>query len=647
MNAPHQDQDGFEPTDDPLWTGPERVREMGYAVVDLLADLLGDPRARPAQNTATADELRARLHGPPPEAGRAFEEVLEQVRTEVLPFTNSTAHPSYFAFIPGAGTFPGALGDLLASALNIEGSAWLDSAGTSQLELTVLDWFRQWIGYPSEAEGVLLSGGSAANLTALACAREALVGPMRGDVVAYVSDQGHSSIARAARALGFRPDQLRVLPVDDEFRMRPDALEGAISADREAGRTPLVVCAAAGSTNTGAIDPLPELADVCAASGTWLHVDAAYGGFAALTERGRRWLAGIERADSVTLDPHKWLYQPFECGSLLVRDGELLERAFRIVPDYLKDARGEEVNFGDRNLQLTRMTRALKLWLSIGTFGLGAFRAAIDRALDLAALAERRVSASEDLELMRPARLGIVCFRRRFGDGRTETETEDHNRRLIMALERSGVGLVSSTRLRGRYAIRLCVLNHTTGERDVLRVLDWLEHADIGAEPPAAPALGDHQEPRADPHQALVATGESAGEARVEALRALGVLRGVDDDGLELLARASRVSTVREGEAVTTRWGGGRDFYVLLEGGVEVVVDGEVVRTLASGGFFGELAALDWGAGYGYTRLATVSATSPSRLLVVPPDVFNRLVAEVPALEERIREAARERLARS
>lgn len=645
--TPASDRTGIESIGDPLGTPPERLREMGYAAIDLLADLLNDPRARPAQNTATAEELRRRLHRPPPEEGRRFEDVLEQVRTEVLPFTNSTAHPAYFAFIPGSGTFPGALGDLLASSLNIEGSAWLDSAGTSQLELTVLDWFRQWIGYPPEAEGVLVSGGSAANLTALACAREALVGPMRDDVVAYVSDQGHSSIARAARALGFRPDQLRVLPVDGEFRMRPDALEGAIAADRQAGRMPLVVCAAAGSTNTGAIDPLPELAEVCAANGTWLHVDAAYGGFAALTERGRRWLEGIEHADSVTLDPHKWLYQPFECGSLLVRHGEHLEEAFRITPDYLKDARGGEVNFGDRNLQLTRVTRALKLWLSIGTFGLDAFRSAIDRALDLAVLAERRVAESEDLDLMRPARLGIVCFRRRFGGDRPEAEIEDLNRRLIQALERSGEGLVSSTRLRGRYAIRLCVLNHTSAERDVLGVLDWLESAGVETDAPPAVGLTDHQEPRADQHQALVTAGESAAEAGVEALRALELLGGVDDDLLELVLRASTVSTVGEGERLTTRWGGGRDFYVILEGSVRVELDGEVIRTLGPGGFFGELAALDWGAGYGYTRLANVIATSPLRLLVVPPDVFNRLLGEVPALDERVRDAARERLSRS
>ena len=243
--------EGSPPNGDPLAVDAERMREMAAAVVELLVERTADPRGRTAVTTATAQELAARLEGPAPESGRPFEEALAQLARDVLPFTSSTAHPGYFAYIPGSGTFPGALGDLLASALNIENSSWLDSAGPSQLELVVLDWFKEWIGYPAEAAGVLVSGGSAANLNGLACAREALAGTMSGELVIYASDQGHSSIARAARTLGFRPEQLRVLPVDDEFRMRPDALEGAIAADRAAGRIPLAVCAAAGSTNTG------------------------------------------------------------------------------------------------------------------------------------------------------------------------------------------------------------------------------------------------------------------------------------------------------------------------------------------------------------------------------------------------------------
>ena len=631
---------------DPLAVTPARMREMATAIVELLAEEEAGLRARPVVRRASPEELAEQIAAAPPEQGRPFEQVLDELRANVLPFGSRLGHPAYFAYIPGNSTFPGALGDLMASVLNIEASNWMDSSGLAQLELTVLGWFAEWIGYPAAAAGILVSGGSAANLTALACARESLVGPMRDDLVVYASDQSHSSVARAARTLGFRPEQLRVLPVDDEFRMRPDALAGAMATDREAGRRPLIVCASAGSTNTGAIDPLGELADACRANDTWLHVDGAYGGFAALTERGKRWLASIERADSITLDPHKWLYQPFECGCVLVREGRLLEEAFRIAPDYLKDARGAEVDFADRGLQLSRMARSLKLWLSIQTFGVGAFREAIERALDLAELAEHLVGESEELELLRPARLGIVCFRRRFGGDRSEAEVEALNRRLVSALEQSGEGLVSSTRLRGRYAIRLCVLNHTSTERDVRHVLDWLERSALDKQAPAAASV-DLQEPTADRHQPLVVGGDSADRVDPGELRALKVLDGLDDDQIELLAGTARTVQVEENERVTTRWGGGRDFYLILEGEARAEVDGEVVRTMRVGEFFGELAALDWGAGYGYTRLATVIATSPARLLVVPSDVFNRLVDEAPDFERRISEAVRERLPRS
>ena len=370
--------------------------------------------------------------------------------------------------------------------------SWMESAGPSQVELTVLDWFKDWLGYPRAAAGILLSGGSAANMTALACAREALLGPMSDRVVAYVSDQAHSSLARAARLLGFRPDQLRVVPVGDDLRLGAERLERAIAADVRAGRMPLFASVSAGATNTGAVDPLDELADVCRRHGVWLHVDAAYGGFAVLADRGREALRGIEAADSIALDPHKWLYQPMECGALLVRDGRLLRRAFEIVPDYLRDAAVEdgEVNFSDLGLQLTRGWRALKVWMSIQTLGLDAFRAAVDRCLDLAALAEARVRASDELELMSPASLGIVCFRRRFDGVDDEDELAELNAALVARLEATGEALVSSTRLHGRYAIRLCVLNHTSRAEDVEWVLDWFAAAARPALParPTAPA---------------------------------------------------------------------------------------------------------------------------------------------------------------
>jgi len=462
---------------------PEAMRQLGYRTVDFLVDLLADPRAVPATRGASPREMARRIDATQPAMAQDFESILDDLGRNVLPFASRCDHPGYFAFVPGSGTWPGALGDLIAGALNIYAGSWQESAGPSQVELVVLDWFKQWIGYPPQAAGVLVSGGSAANMTALACAREARLGAMSDRAVAYISDQAHSSMVRAARVLGFRPDQVRVLPVDDDFRMRPDTLVPAMAADRLAGRRPLFVAASAGSTNTGAVDPLSELAAVCRDENVWFHVDAAYGGFAALTERGRGWLSGIEPADSVTLDPHKWLYQPFECGSLLVRDGDLLRRAFEITPDYLKDAQAAagEVNFADLSIQLTRMSRAVKLWVSLRYFGIDAFRATVDRCLDLVHQAQERIEASADLELLRPASLGILCFRRSFADTDDEDEIARRNAALVAAFAGTGLGLVSSTRLRGRYAIRLCVLNHGSGPDDIERVL----HSARRAIPPA------------------------------------------------------------------------------------------------------------------------------------------------------------------
>lgn len=622
----------------PLALDRETMRALGYETIDMLVDLLCDDAA-PALRGATPDEMAARVDGAAPERPRPYGELLGQLRDDVLPFMSRLQHPAYFAYIPACPTFAGALGDLVDSAMNIDAGSWRQCAGPSHLELVVLGWFKQWIGYPETAAGVLVGGGSAANLTALHCAREALLGAMTDRVVAYVSDQTHSSIARAARALGFRPEQVRVLPTDDRYRLEPATLAAAMDADAAAGLQPLFAAAAAGSTNTGAIDDLPGLAEVCRARGAWLHVDAAYGGFAALTERGREWLAGIELADSVTLDPHKWLYQPIECGSLLVRDGDLLHRAFEIAPDYLKDTLVDhEVNFADRGLQLTRGSRAIKIWLSVGTHGLGAFRQAIDTSIDLAQLAERHVRASDALALVAPAALGIIAFRRRV-PGATEEELAELNAALVAAFERTGAGLVSSTRLRGRYAIRLCVMNHTSTAADVLRVLDWFATAPLAPRP--VPPAGD----AFDPERADIGEGW-LGPPQIDprALAALNLFEGVPAAVVARVAAWGRELVVATGDELVRRWSSARDFFVIVEGQADVERDGELLARLGPGDFFGEIAALDWGAGYGYARTASVTAATALRLFVLGPAHLGLLMRDAPALARRVEAARRERL---
>ena len=466
---------------DGLELDPETMRELGYRVVDLLVERIVSLDESRAWRGASRAEMESRLREPPPSRPTSFDEIVRRLQADVLPFTGHHDHPRFFGYVPSCPTWPGVLGDFLAAGANIFAGTWLQSAGASTVELVVIDWFRQWIGYGGQASGVLVPGGSLANLTAIACAREATAGGRGENAVVYLTPQGHSSVTRALRVLGFRSEQVRSIPVDDGLRLRPDALAAAMEADVSAGRQPFLVVANGGATNTGAVDPLVEVAAVCAERDAWLHVDAAYGGFALLTERGRRWLGGIERADSITLDPHKWLYQPYEAGCLLVREGSLLSRAFHILPEYLQDTAvgGVEVNFADRGLQLTRSTRALKLWMSLQYFGVDAFRAAIDRSLDLAVLAERRIEGSPELELLSPATLGIVCFRRRPPGLGDETALEALNADLDRRLAESGVGMVSSTRVDGRYALRLCVLNHRSGAEDVERVLDWLERAPL------------------------------------------------------------------------------------------------------------------------------------------------------------------------
>ena len=632
---------------DPLEVDPETMRLLGYQVVDWLVDRAQGRRDEPVIRRASSADMARRVPGTAPGSGQDLDEILRHLGEDVLPFRSRIDHPRYLAYVPGEGTWPGALGDLIASTYNIDVGNWMESAGPSRLETVVLRWFADWIGYPAESAGVLVSGGSAANLTAMACAREALVGAMSGELVAYVSEQGHSSLARAARVLGFGPEQVRVLPVDDTFRMRTDALEAAITADLAAGRRPLVVLAVAGTTNTGAVDDLPELAQVCGRYGVWLHVDGAYGAFAALTERGREALAGLELADSVTLDPHKWLYQPFECGALLVRRGHLLKEAFEIHPSYLQDttARDGATNYADHGLQLTRMSRALKIWMSLQYFGVDAFAAAIDRAMDLAEHAQRVIEAAPDLELLAPATLGIVGFRRHPPGRDDEEDLECANATLITDLAESGEGLVSSTRLRGRYAIRLCVLNHGTTTSDVDRVLDWLQTATF---PHAAQAAS----PATDAAVQGTKTADvGAGwpgpvAADLGQLRSQPLLADLEEDRLHWVASVGRRRLVAAGETVVRQWEIDRDFYLLLEGDADVYSQGRHLTTMQAGDFFGELAAMDWGASFGYPRLATVQASTDLVLLVLSDAELAQLMGSTPAVYRRIRAAAAVRAGR-
>ena len=626
---------------DPLALDPDTMRTMGYRVVDMLVERMTRLAAEPVLRMATRAEMEARIAEPPPEHGRDFGSLVDRLERDVLPYVGHFDHPRFFGYIPGAGTWPAALGDLIAAATNIDAGSWREAAGPVQLELTVLDWFRTWLGYPSDAAGVLVSGGSAANLAAIACAREALVGPMSPRIVAYTSDQTHSSLARAARHLGFRSDQIRVLPTDAELRIRPADLVAAMDADLAAERLPFLVSANAGTTSTGATDDLVALAGICRQRNVWLHVDGAYGGFAMLTDRGRAALAGIDLADSVTLDPHKWLAMPFEVGCLMVRRGEALEHAFELHPEYLQERLDGPriVNFADRGLQLTRASRAIKVWLALQTFGVDAFRTTIDRAMDLTIMAQRLIEADPRLELVTPASLSIVTFRRRGAPGASPADVDGLNQRVVGALARAGDVLLTSTTVDGRYVIRLCVLNHSSGESDVRHALERVAAAD-----PVEKGTGDATQPTSGRDAGLDLVWLRTHGFDAEHLRGVHGFEAVTDEQATRFLGNGHEETYGPGELVTERWAYARNFYLVVEGRLSVQIDGKEVNSLGPGDYLGEIAAIDWGRDFTYGRTATVIAADSSRLLALPAAALRELMTEVASIDREIRRTAGSRL---
>ena len=459
---------------------PETMRRLADKATQALIDRLeGLSDSRPWDGDFR-EVLEDKLGTPPPEHGRSAEEVLDQALRDVLPYAARLDHPRFFGFVPSAPTWPGIVADYLAAGFNINSCTWLVASGTSQLELVVVDWMRGWIGYPETAGGLLTSGGSAASVEALVTAREAAGHPERPAV--YMSDQSHSAQKRAALVAGVRRENIRLVPSDDAFRMDLARLRQSIADDRANGLHPVAVCANAGSAGTGAIDPLVPLAEFCESEGIWLHVDAAYGGFALVTPEGKELLAGIERADSVGMDAHKWFFQPYEGGALMVKDVTHLEDAFAIGNDVLQDTvwGANHPNFADRGLQLSRAPRALKIWMSVQTFGMAGFRAAVQEGLDLAHRAEAYIEASQVLELMTPVSLGIVCFRVNPGEGRDERSLDEVNRNVLAQVFWDELAFFSSTSLKGVFSLRMCIENHTTTWEDVRKTLELVERLGRG-----------------------------------------------------------------------------------------------------------------------------------------------------------------------
>lgn len=426
---------------------------------------------QPMHGTAGANKLAASLQEPIPTEGRSFESLLSQIFGRILPASLNTASPGYMAYIPGGGLMHSAISDLITSTANRFAGVWLAGPGLAAIEELVLQWFRDLIGFPSEGGGVLTSGGSIANLIAIVAARRTKLPTHFWNGILYTSSQTHHSVSKAAMIAGFPPENVREVCCDQYLRMRMDDLSTKVQKDREDGKIPFLVVGNAGTTNTGAVDPLREIADLCDREKMWFHVDAAYGGFFLLTDRGKSILAGIERAHSVTLDPHKGLFVPYGTGCIVVRNLENLRAAFRVEATYLPPEGTYDA--ADLSPELSRAARGLRIWLPLKMHGAGAFRELLDEKLDLAHDAADRLRKIPHLKLIEPE-LSLLAFR--LCPPKIEDKSLDAlNQELLSAINASQRVFLSGTKLQGSFFLRLCILSFRTHQDRVEELLELVE----------------------------------------------------------------------------------------------------------------------------------------------------------------------------
>ena len=449
----------------PLELSPDVMRSMLQRATEHIIEHIGSLSTQPMHATKGGRKLARGLAGPMPEHGVPFEKLFRSLFGQIIPASLNTASPGYLAYIPGGGIFHAAIADLIADATNRYVGVWIAAPGLAQIEENVIQWFAAMLGMPSTAAGLLLTGGSLANLVATITARREKLPPdfLRGTL--YTSEEAHHSVLKAALLAGILPEHVRSIPTDDQFRLQPEALAQAIRDDRSAGRLPFLIVASAGTTNTGAVDDLERIADIAATEACWLHVDAAYGGFFALTDRGRHALKGIERADSVTLDPHKGLFLPYGTGCLIVRDRESLRRAHAVPAAYMPPMQHDEglVDFCELGPELSRDARGLRVWLPFSMHGAGVFRDALDEKLDLARHAANELRKIPGVEIVAEPMLSLLAFRMRFPHV-TSNDEDARNRQWMSLVNQKQRVLLTGTTSKGRFLIRMCILSFRTHE---------------------------------------------------------------------------------------------------------------------------------------------------------------------------------------
>jgi len=470
---------------------PEEFREAAHRVADLAADYLDRLESYPVLPRTKPGDTRAKLAAAPPREPEPLDGILDDYRTIVEPNITHWQHPGFMAYFPSVASGPGILGEWLAAALNSNVMLWRNAPSSTEVEEVVVSWLRQMLGLPDAFDGMLTDTASISSLLSIVAARHAVPGLNARDeglagrrLRLYASTEAHSSIEKAAIVAGIGKAGVKRIPVDRTYAMHPDALASAIADDRASGWTPFCVVATLGTTSSTSIDPCAAIADVCAREKLWLHVDAAYAGIAAIADEMRPLFAGWERADSIVVNPHKWMFTPFDASLLLFRNPEGFRDAFSLVPEYLRtpDA-GTVHNFNEYGIQLGRRFRALKLWMQIRWFGVDGIAARLREHVRLARLLASWAEADPAWEVVAPVPFATVCLRHRSDDAR--------NQAIIDAVNASGEIFLSHTKLDGRFVIRVSIGNPRQTEVHVARCWELLTSAASSAmrgSPPAHPA---------------------------------------------------------------------------------------------------------------------------------------------------------------
>jgi aromatic-L-amino-acid decarboxylase len=468
--------------------GAKALRENGERALKWIEQYLARPERYRVLPSVTPGEIRHRLPDSPPEKAEPFGEILDDFEQVIVPGLTHWNHPAFFGYFATSSSVPGIIGEMLSAAVDVKAMLWKTSPAATELEEVVVDWLRQMIGMDPNWFGMMTDTASMSTMLALAAAREAKPGleirekgmagrPDLPVLRVYASELAHSSAEKGALALGIGASNVIKIETDDEFRMRPLALRQAIEKDKREGRLPIACVATVGTTGVASVDPVGEIAAVCADHGVWLHVDAAYAGVAAILPEKRGILTGVDRAQSIVVNPHKWLFTPFDCSVLYVRDEEILARAFSLVPEYLRTREDDEVvNYNDYGVQLGRKFRALKLWMIIRAFGVEGLATLIREHSVMASDLARAIASTPSWKVVAPVHFGLVVFRYQ-PPGLSDDEADTLTEAIMHRVNDGGEVFLSHTRVRGRYAIRLSIGNERTKLEHVQRAWTLLTEA--------------------------------------------------------------------------------------------------------------------------------------------------------------------------